>query len=79
MIDQLPSGFGWWTLGYAGLALVFVFGCMIGLGKLILGEPVLGAGLLAVGVACGVLSIRGVLRSKSEAELAEELARRGAV
>ena len=74
---KLPSGFGWITLGYAGLALAFVFGCMIGLGKLILGEPVLGAALMAVGVVSGVLSIRGVLRSKSEAELAEELARKG--
>ena len=47
-------------------------GCMIGLGKLILGEPALGTVLMAVGGVCGVLSIRGVLRSKSEAELAGE-------
>lgn len=76
---KLPSGFGWWTVGHAALALAFVFGCMIGLGKLILGEPVLGTVLMAVGTVCGVLSIRAVLRSKSEAELAEELARKGAV
>jgi SSS family solute:Na+ symporter len=76
---KLPSGFGWWTVGHAALALAFVFGCMIGLGKIILGEPTLGGILLAVGVVAGVFSIRGVLRSKSEAELAEELARKGAV
>ncbi len=69
---RLPSGFGWATLGHAAAALVFVFGCMIGLGKMILGEPVLGALLFALGLACGVLSIRGILRSKSEAELAGE-------
>jgi len=69
---KLPSGFGWSTLGQVAASLVFVFGCMIGLGKLILGEPVLGAVVFAVGIACGVLAIRGVLRSKSEAELAGE-------
>jgi solute:Na+ symporter, SSS family len=67
---KLPSGFGLHTLGQGLVAVVFVFGCMIGLGKLILGEPVLGGTLFAVGVACGVLAIRSVLRSKSEAELA---------
>lgn len=69
---KLPSGFGWDTLGHIAAALVFVFGCMIGLGKFILGEPALGVVLFAVGLACGVISIRGVLRSKSEAELAGE-------
>ena len=69
---KLPSGFGLHTAGHAIAALVFVFGCMIGLGKLILGEPVLGALLFGAGIACGVLAIRGILRSKSEAELAGE-------
>jgi SSS family solute:Na+ symporter len=68
----LPSGFGLHTLGQGLVAVVFVFGCMIGLGKLILGEPVLGGTLFAVGIACGVISIRSVLRSKSEEELARE-------
>lgn len=69
---KLPSGFGLHTLGQGLVAVVFVFGCMIGLGKLILGEPVLGGALFAVGIACGVLAIRSVLRSKSEEELARE-------
>jgi Na+/proline symporter len=69
---KLPSGFGLHTLGQGLVAVVFVFGCMIGLGKLILGEPVLGGTLFAVGIACGVISIRSVLRSKSEEELARE-------
>jgi solute:Na+ symporter, SSS family len=69
---KLPSGFGLHTLGQGLVAVVFVFGCMIGLGKLILGEPVLGGTLFAVGIACGVLAIRSVLRSKSEEELARE-------
>ena len=67
---KLPSGFGLHTLGQGLIAVVFVFGCMIGLGKLILGEPVLGGTLFAIGIACGVLAIRSVLRSKSEEELA---------
>jgi len=69
---KLPSGFGVTTIGHLISALLFVFGCMIGLGKLILGEPMLGAGMFAVGVFFGVIAIRGVLRSKSEAELAGE-------
>jgi len=69
---KLPSGFGLTTVGHLVSALLFVFGCMIGLGKLILGEPALGAGMFAVGVVFGVIAIRGVLRSKSEAELAKE-------
>lgn len=69
---KLPSGFGLHTIGQGLVAVVFVFGCMIGLGKLILGEPVLGGTLFAVGIACGVLAIRSVLRSKSEEELARE-------
>lgn len=69
---KLPSGFGITTVGHLLSALLFVFGCMIGLGKLILGEPLLGAVMFAVGVGFGVIAIRGVLRSKSEAELARE-------
>jgi solute:Na+ symporter, SSS family len=69
---KLPSGFGWTTVGHLVSALLFVFGCMIGLGKFILGEPVLGGVMFAIGLVFGVLSIRGVLRSKSEAELAGE-------
>jgi solute:Na+ symporter, SSS family len=71
---KLPSGFGLTTLGQAATSLIFVLGCMIGLGKMLLGEPVLGAALFTVGLVCGVVTIRAVLRSKSEAELAAELA-----
>jgi solute:Na+ symporter, SSS family len=67
---KLASGFGLHTVVQGLVAIVFVFGCMIGLGKLILGEPVLGGTLFAIGITCGVLAIRSVLRSKSEEELA---------
>jgi Na+/proline symporter len=66
------SDLGWSTLAQVGLAMAFVFCGMIGLGKLILGEPVLGACLLAAAAVTGTWSIRWVFgaRSRTEAEAA---------
>jgi SSS family solute:Na+ symporter len=69
---KLPSGFGVSIIWHALIALVFVFFCMIGLGKMILGHPAVGGVMFAIGIGCGALAIRSVLRSKSEEELARE-------
>lgn len=51
--DVGQSDIGWATMGQVGLAVVFVLCGMCGLGKLILGEPALGVGLMAVAAAAG--------------------------
>jgi Na+/proline symporter len=50
------------TFGQFGLAVVFVFSAMFGLGKVILGEPALGLGLLAVSAACFYVLWRWVIQ-----------------
>jgi Na+/proline symporter len=49
------------TLLQMVVALVFVFGCMIGVGKVVLGETAVGFGLLTAGAAAGAVTIRWVL------------------
>jgi hypothetical protein len=63
---KVDSGFGRRTLLQIGLALLFIFACMIGTGKLLLGEWLLGALLVGVGALAGFGSIRGILRMKAE-------------
>jgi Na+/proline symporter len=58
----LASDYGANTFARIAIAIAFVFCTMIGIGKLILGDPVLGTVLVVVGVACGVVTIRRVLR-----------------
>ena len=50
------------TWGQFGLAVAFVFCAMFGLGKVILGEPLLGVGLLAVSAACFYVLWRWVIQ-----------------
>lgn len=58
--------FGKKTFMQMGVTLVFVFACMIGLGKVILGETAVGVALLVLGAAAGTVTIRSVL-GKTEA------------
>jgi SSS family solute:Na+ symporter len=59
-VNAEASGFGWPTFFQMALALLFVFAGMIGIGKLILGSPLLGLALLAVGVAACATLLRWV-------------------
>jgi SSS family solute:Na+ symporter len=58
----LSSGFGADTVGQILLSIVFIFACMVGLGKALLGEPAVGLSLFGVGAVCGGIAIRWVFR-----------------
>jgi len=58
--DVGPTGIGREVFGQSALALVFVFGGMIGIGKLLLGDVAVGAAMIAVAVAAGWYGIRWV-------------------
>jgi len=56
--EGVPPGLGWGALGQAGLCGAFVFCGMFGIGKLVLGEPALGLGLLGVAAGACVALLR---------------------
>ncbi len=58
--DLGPSDFGWRTVGQIGLATVFVYAGMIGVGKVLLGAPVVGGLLVALAGVTGWLTLRWV-------------------
>ena len=60
--DVGPTGIGREVFGQAALALVFVFAGMIGIGKLLLGDVALGAGLVTVAAVAGWVGIRWVFK-----------------
>jgi solute:Na+ symporter, SSS family len=62
------SGFGPMTFVHILVAAIFVFSGMIGLGKLILGEPLLGATLLVVATGAGYATIRTILHEPKHRE-----------
>lgn len=58
-LDQV-SDFGWSTVLQFAMAMAFILSGMLGLGKLLLGEPSLGVLLLAVAVITGYFVIRSL-------------------
>jgi solute:Na+ symporter, SSS family len=62
-----PSDFGWRTVAQIALSTVFVYSGMIGVGKLVLGAPVVGGGLVALSVVTGWLTLRWVFGAKPAA------------
>jgi solute:Na+ symporter, SSS family len=62
-----PSEIGWQTLAQALLAIAFVFSGMIGIGKLVLGQPIFGAVLVAFATVSGALMLRWLFGSKQRA------------
>ncbi len=67
--DVGPSGIDQSTLGQSVLALIFVFGGMLGLGKVLLGELELGLFWIGVGAIAGFVGIRWVFKAPSTAPL----------
>jgi hypothetical protein len=60
------SSLRWWTFVEVGVCLVFVFGGMFGIGKLLLGQPLEGLVLIAIGgAALGWMYLK-VLRKPDE-------------
>jgi Na+/proline symporter len=62
-----PSGLGGDTLLQALLAIVFVFAGMVGIGKLILGEPVFGITAIACGAVAGAVMLRWLFGPRNAA------------
>jgi len=67
-VGALPdSGLGGWhVLTQIGVSAVFVFSGMLGLGQLVLGDPAVAAGLLALAAVTGVLTVRTVFYGRSQ-------------
>ena len=53
--DVKPAGDGFWNLVDWVCGCVLIYGALFGIGKLLLGETVLGLGMLAVGIAAGAV------------------------
>jgi SSS family solute:Na+ symporter len=60
--DVKPSGNGWWNFVDCVCGVVLIYGWLFGIGKLLLGEVLLGLLLIAAGMAAGTIIYRDLSR-----------------
>jgi hypothetical protein len=66
------AGVGWWVIPQIAVAGIFVYAGMLGIGKLVLGEPTMGAVLVGTAIVTGYVTIRSIMRQPTDDETPAE-------